>query len=47
MLDRGEQDDWFGSLEIMIECALAVCGFWMFTMWTQHRRSPLPQPGAA
>ncbi len=44
MLDRGEQDDWFGSLEIMIECALAVCGFWMFAMWTNIADRPFLNP---
>src|SRR6185312_10927441 len=30
MLDRGEQKDWFGSLEITVECVVAILGFWTF-----------------
>jgi len=44
MLDRGEQKDWFGSLEIIIECALAIIGFWMFTMWTSIADRPFLRP---
>ncbi|HXY99441.1 MAG TPA: DHA2 family efflux MFS transporter permease subunit [Stellaceae bacterium] len=44
MLDRGEQNDWFGSLEIMIEGALAVCGFWMFALWTGIADRPFLDP---
>ncbi|HZB90092.1 MAG TPA: DHA2 family efflux MFS transporter permease subunit [Stellaceae bacterium] len=44
MLDRGEQQDWFGALEIIIECALAVCGFWMFVMWTSIADRPFLSP---
>ncbi|MBV9521822.1 MAG: DHA2 family efflux MFS transporter permease subunit, partial [Alphaproteobacteria bacterium] len=29
-LDRGEQKDWFGSTEIIIETGLAAIGFWVF-----------------
>ncbi|MCG5241442.1 DHA2 family efflux MFS transporter permease subunit [Azospirillum doebereinerae] len=32
MLDRGEQLDWFGSTEILVETALAVCAFWVFAV---------------
>jgi MFS transporter, DHA2 family, multidrug resistance protein len=44
MLDRGEQKDWFGSLEIIIECALAIIGLWMFTMWTSIADRPFLRP---
>jgi DHA2 family multidrug resistance protein len=44
MLDRGEQNDWFGSLEIVVECALAICGFWMFAMWTSIADRPFLNP---
>jgi MFS transporter, DHA2 family, multidrug resistance protein len=44
MLDRGEQNDWFGSIEIMIECALAVSGFWMFATWTRIADRPFLNP---
>jgi DHA2 family multidrug resistance protein len=33
-LDRGEQKDWFGSLEIIIEAAVAALGFWIFVFHT-------------
>jgi DHA2 family multidrug resistance protein len=29
MLDRGTQEDWFNSVEILIEAGVAVGGFWM------------------
>ena len=44
MLDRGEQNDWFGSLEIVVECALAACAFWMFAMWTSLADHPFLNP---
>jgi len=44
MLDRGEQNDWFGSTEILIECALALCGFWMFAWWTSVADRPFLNP---
>ena len=44
MLDRGEQNDWFGSREIVIECALAICGLWMFAMWTGIADRPFLSP---
>jgi MFS transporter, DHA2 family, multidrug resistance protein len=44
MLDRGEQKDWLGSGEIVIECALAVIGFWMFAMWTSIADRPFLRP---
>ena len=30
MLDRGEQKDWFGSIEIWFECGLGIAAFWVF-----------------
>ncbi len=30
MLDRGQQQDWFSSSEILIETAIMLAGFWMF-----------------
>jgi DHA2 family multidrug resistance protein len=44
MLDRGEQKDWLGSPEIVVEGALAVIGFWMFTMWTSIADRPFLRP---
>jgi drug resistance transporter, EmrB/QacA subfamily len=32
MLDRGGEVDWFSAYEIWIELALALCGFWIFTV---------------
>ena len=41
MLDRGEQLDWFESLEIWIELGLIISGFWVFIVHIAHdRRSP-------
>ncbi|SON57104.1 Multidrug resistance protein B [Hartmannibacter diazotrophicus] len=45
MLDRGEQLDWFGSTEIIIETALAVTGFWMFIVHTMTAKEPFIHPG--
>jgi len=44
MLDRGEQLDWFGSNEIIIETALAVAGFWMFGVHMLTSRQPFVPP---
>jgi DHA2 family multidrug resistance protein len=44
MLDRGEQQDWFGSLEIIIECAAAVLGFWMFAVHSATTKQPFINP---
>lgn len=30
MLDRGAHEDWFDSIEIWIECGVAIACFWMF-----------------
>jgi len=39
-LDRGEQQDWFGSVEIQIEAALAFLGFYLyFVHWKTSERS--------
>ena len=44
MLDRGEQNDWFCSIEIVIELAVALCGFWMFALWTSIAGRPFLNP---
>ena len=44
MLDRGEQNDWFGSPEIIIEGVVAVCAFWMFIWWTTLADRPFLNP---
>jgi MFS transporter, DHA2 family, multidrug resistance protein len=41
MLDRGQSQDWFGSREIWIESAVAVCGLWMFGVHLMTARKPL------
>lgn len=40
-LDRGELKDWFESPEIIIEFALAACGFWMFVVHVQTTETTL------
>ena len=40
-LDRGQQQDWFDSWEIIIECGLAIAGFWMFLVHTITAEHPL------
>lgn len=32
LLDRGEQLDWFSSLEVWIELGLTICGVWIFVV---------------
>jgi DHA2 family multidrug resistance protein len=39
-LDRGEQKDWFGSLEIQIEAAIAALGFYLY--WVHWRTAERP-----
>ncbi|MEO7064112.1 MAG: DHA2 family efflux MFS transporter permease subunit, partial [Dokdonella sp.] len=39
-LDRGEQQDWFGSVEIQIEAALAFLGFYLY--WVHWKFSEKP-----
>ena len=41
MLDRGQQLDWFESVEILLELALTVAAFWMFVIHTMTAREPL------
>jgi DHA2 family multidrug resistance protein len=40
-LDRGQQQDWFGSWEIIIEMGVAIAGFWMFLVHTITSDHPL------
>ena len=44
MLDRGSDLDWFSSLEIWIELALSVCGFWVFVIWIMGAKKPFIDP---
>ncbi len=37
-LDRGETMDWFGSLEIQVEAALAFLALYLYGLWWWHRR---------
>jgi len=40
LLDRGEQKDWFGSSEIVIEAAIAALGLWIFVFHTLTTERP-------
>ena len=40
-LDRGQQQDWFDSWEIIIELGVAIAGFWMFLVHTITSDHPL------
>ena len=40
-LDRGEQQDWFESWEIIIEAGLSIGAFWMFVVHTMTGKEPL------
>ena len=39
MRDRGEQQDWFNSTEIIIELVLACLGIYLFLVHYAHRHS--------
>jgi len=41
MLDRGQQNDWFGSTETWIEAGVAGLGFYLFLIHTLTARAPL------
>ncbi len=45
MLDRGEQKDWFGSPEIVIEAIVAVSAFYLFLVHTFTADEPFVRPG--
>jgi DHA2 family multidrug resistance protein len=38
MLDRGQQNDWFGSRETVAEAVIAACALWMFVTHTLTRQ---------
>jgi DHA2 family multidrug resistance protein len=40
MLDRGEQEKWFGSFEIQIEALLAALGFYLFVVHSLTKKNP-------
>jgi DHA2 family multidrug resistance protein len=44
MLDRGEQLDWFASVEISLEAAIAVLAFYLFIVQTFTAESPFIDP---
>ncbi|MCS0504168.1 DHA2 family efflux MFS transporter permease subunit [Ancylobacter sp. GSK1Z-4-2] len=44
MLDRGEQKDWFGSTEIVIETVLAGLGLYLFTVHMITAEKPFISP---
>ncbi len=40
MMDRGPDQDWFGSPEIVIEAVVAALGFWIFLIQTLTAENP-------
>ncbi len=44
MLDRGERQDWFNSLEIIIEASLTVIGLYIFVVHTMTTAAPFLRP---
>ena len=44
LLDRGEQQDWFSSWEIIIECGLAVLGIYLFVVHVWLAEKPFISP---
>src|SRR6201996_4256704 len=43
-LDRGEEKDWFGSGEIIIEAIIATSAFYLFLVHTFTAREPFVRP---
>ena len=44
MLDRGGRAEWFGSTEIIVECALAILFGWIFLVHSLTRDRPFLDP---
>jgi DHA2 family multidrug resistance protein len=44
-LDRGQQEDWFQSWEIILEAGVAAGAFWMFVVHLMTGREPLFEKG--
>jgi DHA2 family multidrug resistance protein len=44
-LDRGEQQDWFGSVEIQVEAALAFLGFYLYGVHWKYGTRPFVNLG--
>jgi len=40
MLDRGQQNDWWGATETWVELILCVCGFWVFIVHSATAEHP-------
>ncbi len=45
LLERGQQLDWFDSIEIWIECGLFAAALWMFIVHTVTGKEPLFERG--
>ena len=45
MLDRGQDQDWFTSREIVIEAVLAGLGFYLFLVHMFTAEEAVPAPG--
>jgi DHA2 family multidrug resistance protein len=45
LLDRGEELDWLGSFEILIEGVISAGAFWLFLVHTFTTRKPFVDPG--
>src|ERR1700748_1931218 len=45
MLDRGQDQDWFASREIIAEAVFASLGFYLFLVHVSSARQPLIRPG--
>lgn len=44
MMDRGEQEGWFSSSEILLYCALAGSALWMYVIHTLRAEHPFLSP---
>ena len=44
LLDRGEELDWFGSWEIVVEAVISGSAFWLFLVHTFTARAPFVKP---
>jgi DHA2 family multidrug resistance protein len=45
MLDRGTDQGWFGSMEIIVECLVAAVGFYLFVIHMMTAKLPFMPPG--
>jgi DHA2 family multidrug resistance protein len=44
LLDRGEELDWFGSREILLEAVISGSAFWLFLVQTFTKKGPFVNP---